>query len=471
MKTNLKKAIAILLACIVAWSMLPVAFASEEVSNAEETIVEQAEVLAEEEAGTDAEQAAEEAEEAPVSTEQVQAEATETEQSAPAEEAEPQGSAEKDTREKAIITIDLAKLTAEELEEPEFITTDEEKGYPIIELDKLLEKIGDLLHEGKTKEWQALEEIQMADTPFDGSGHLFTKSFAEDAGISLDDKYKALEAFVADQGKIRLFKEFEEGQILYQDDEAIMLLVLKCDLSSKQEEESAIDEDALIDAGVVITSEAGSFAADTPVKAGTTLYSVAAFIDEGTEQILKEAMQQALGTDGEIHLAAYQVLLADAEGNRPEGNVAIALNTSIELPKNSDESTGHTIARVKDVKVIQVNDDATITLLDAETDQEGNMITSVQFTASAFNYFVVGYTVEYLDLTAETANPEEETVPVEEPEPEEIPTVTMEPLRVEGVTIEVIDGDVPEDTEVVFLQLDSFTAKRLVEKAMAAAGK
>ena len=38
-------------------------------------------------------------------------------------------------------------------------------------------------------------------------------------------------------------------------------------------------------------------------------------------------------------------------------------------------------------------------------------------------------------------------------------------LQVEGVTIEALDGDIQKDIEILFQQLDSFTAKQLAEAA------
>ena len=40
-----------------------------------------------------------------------------------------------------------------------------------------------------------------------------------------------------------------------------------------------------------------------------------------------------------------------------------------------------------------------------------------------------------------------------------------EVLQVEGVTIEALDGDILKDMEILFQQLDSFTAKQLAEAA------
>ncbi len=384
-------------------------------------------------------------------------------------EEEADKSSQKDEREKAIITLDLALLTQEEWNESEFITYDEKTGLPVIELGELLKKIGWLIHEGKTKEWDPLEEIQTADTPNDGSGYVFSEDFAENAEPSVEDTYKVLEAFSASEGKIRLLKEFEEVQILYQDKDAAMLLILKCDLASGEAKRKAKreTEDGMIKAGVAVTSDTGSFIADVPVKEGTRLYVEAVPVDEGTEQIIKDAALKTIDAKTEeVYVAAYQVLLMDPAGNRPAVNAAVTLNTSIKLPENPDKSAEDTVVQVKDVKVVQINNDLTLTVLDAEAEQDGNTITSVEFSASAFNYFAVCYTAEYIaDGDQDDENGKTEEKKTDDPAEEETDPREAEVLQVEGVTIEALDGNILEDMEILFQQFDSFTAKQLAEAA------
>ena len=442
-----------------------------------------------------------------------------------------------DNREKMILTFNLACLKQEDWLTREYVTFNEETGLPEIMLDKLLFMVSRLMNQAKTKELIELEAIQYENTPHDGSGYLFTEDFAENAVAEVDDVYRALEAFVADRGKIFLYKEFDEGRILYYDDFAALLLILKFDhkaaaekeakmaeeaakaaeeakkaeeaakaeeeAAKKAEEEAKAAEDAkaaeaaekaeevktpeegakppeegkpaeeadgqpaegeaektTIESGKPISSNAGSFLADAPLEQGTALQSEVVTADETAEQLLKDAASAALNAAPEdIYMTAYSLRLIGPDGTANKAPASVTLNTAIELPSSEDYPEDRFVPQLKDVTVIEVNDDVSLTALEAEAEQDGDVITSVRFHASAFNFYAVCYTVEYLEKTPESA--EEKS-----PDAQNETGKDSSALTAEGVKVEAVAGAVPEGAEVVFQALDESVARQLAEQAM-----
>jgi len=125
MKKMLRKAVSILLAGIMLLTAASAAFAMEDIYARARQMVAQGEITTEEELQTFL---------------KTQLAEIGIDPDLVFSEEEADKSSQKDEREKAIITLDLALLTQEEWNESEFITYDEKTGLPVIELGELLKK-------------------------------------------------------------------------------------------------------------------------------------------------------------------------------------------------------------------------------------------------------------------------------------------------------------------------------------------
>ena len=282
----------------------------------------------------------------------------------------------RDDREKAVITLDLANLTDEDWANSEYITFNKD-GFPVIDLTKFLAMFSRLMNRAETGTLKELEKLDYEDTPHDGSGYIFREDFAKNAEVTVDDVYRALKAFIADQGKITIYKQFEEGVILYQDDFAALLLVLKYDPSGKPS----------------VTEE-------------PRLTALPFEMDQDVEKIVRDFAADILReTPGKIRMQGYSIYLAHIPEDSESAYMESAFQTDLPLPDAEEYFGTDGEIRIHKIAAVYASEDGILHAVDAEAETNGkDKITSVRFYGPVPAAYALCYT-----LKLEEKNPEENT--------------------------------------------------------------
>ena len=286
----------------------------------------------------------------------------------------------RDDREKMVISLDLANLTDEDWAKSEYITFNKD-GFPEIDLAKFLMMFGGLMNRGETKTLKELDKLDYADTPHDGSGYIFREDFAENAEVTVDDRYRALKAFVADRGKITIYKQFVEGEILYQDDFAALLLVLKYDPSGKE-----------------------------PVTEEPRLTALPVKMEKDVEETVRNFAADILReTPGKICTAAYSVYMAHIPEDSGTEYRESAFPTEIPLPDAEEYLGREGEMKIHKIAAVYASEDGNLHAVDAEAETDGkSMITSVRFRGPVPAVYALCYTLKLTEAEADANAPASE---------------------------------------------------------------
>ena len=140
--------------------------------------------------------------------------------------------------------------------------------------------------------------------------------------------------------------------------------------------------------GQTVESDAGVFAAQTEVPAGTTL-TVSEYAPSA--QVLEVVAAQA-GDRASLH---WMDIALTAEGKKVDAGAAVTVRTDLTLPEAPalNGRTGTTVLR--DVRLFHVLDNGTVEELAVSAETEGQRITAISFVTASFSGFALTYTVDF----------------------------------------------------------------------------